>query len=42
MDAVFPTGAYHKGGSYGGDVNFPIPIEEENNPNGAGCLDRNP
>jgi hypothetical protein len=42
VDTVFPTGAYHKGGSYGTDVNFPIPIEEENNPNSDGCLDRNP
>jgi hypothetical protein len=41
-DTVFPNGAYHKGGSYGSDVNFPIPIEEQNNPNSAGCLDRNP
>jgi starch-binding outer membrane protein, SusD/RagB family len=39
---VFPTGPYHKGGSYGTDVNLPIPIEEENNPNFNGCLDRNP
>lgn len=41
-DTVFPTGAYHKGGSYGTDVNLPVPIQEENNPNFHGCLDRNP
>lgn len=41
-DTVFPTGPYHKGGSYGTDVNLPIPIEEENNPNSDGCLDRSP
>jgi hypothetical protein len=41
-DTVFPNGAYHKGGSYGTDVNLPIPIEEQNNPNSHGCLDRNP
>ena len=41
-DDVFPNGAYHKGGSYGSDVNLPLPIEEENNPNSVGCLDRNP
>jgi starch-binding outer membrane protein, SusD/RagB family len=41
-DSVFPTGAYHKGGSYGTDVNLPIPIEEENNPNFSGCLNRDP
>jgi hypothetical protein len=41
-DTVFPTGAYHKGGgSYGVDVNLPLPIETENNPNSSGCLDRN-
>ena len=40
-DTVFPTGLYHKGGSYGTDVNLPIPIEELNNPNApGGCLDR--
>ncbi|HEX6434655.1 MAG TPA: hypothetical protein VFZ87_10450 [Gemmatimonadales bacterium] len=41
-DDVFPNGPYHKGGSYGTDVNLPIPIEEENNPNFNGCLDRAP
>ncbi len=39
-ETVFPTGAYHKGGSYGSDVNFPIPLEEDNNPNSVGCIDR--
>ncbi|MEO6447568.1 MAG: hypothetical protein ABIZ91_07620 [Gemmatimonadaceae bacterium] len=40
---VFPTGAWHKGGNYGTDVNFPIPQAEENNPNvpkGQSCIDR--
>jgi starch-binding outer membrane protein, SusD/RagB family len=41
-DSVFPTGTYVKGGSYGEDVNLPLPVEEQNNPNSAGCLDRNP
>ncbi len=41
-ESVFPTGAYMKGGSYGADVNFPVPQPEENNPNFAQCLDRNP
>ena len=41
VDTVFPNGDYHKGGTYGPDVNFPLPIEEENNPNSVGCLDRN-
>jgi len=40
-ETVFPTGAYHKNGTYGPDVNLPIPIEEQNNPNSKGCLDRN-
>ena len=43
-DAVFPTGPYFKSQqpSYGTDVNFPIPLDEANNPNFAQCLDRNP
>jgi hypothetical protein len=41
-ETVFPTGDYHKNGTYGPDVNLPIPIEEQNNPNFTGCLDRNP
>lgn len=40
-DAVFPTGRYFKGGSYGTDVNFPIPRSENSNPKSNGCLDRN-
>jgi starch-binding outer membrane protein, SusD/RagB family len=41
--SVFPTGAWHKGGNYGGDVTLPMPLAEQNNPNaGAGvCIDRN-
>jgi hypothetical protein len=40
---VFPHGAYFKGGTYGPDVNFPIPDDERNNPNlkAAGVNDRN-
>ncbi len=43
-ESVFPTGAWHKGGNYGTDVNFPIPQAETNNPQaGAGvCIDRKP
>ena len=40
-DQVFPSGVYLKGGSYGTDVNIPMPQEEGNNPNFAGCIDRN-
>ena len=34
-ETVFPTGAYHKtdlGGRYGPDVNFPLSVDERNNP----------
>ena len=42
--SVFPTGAWHKGGNYGGDVTVPIPQAEQNNPNlpsAETCLNRN-
>jgi starch-binding outer membrane protein, SusD/RagB family len=32
-NAVFPTGPYFKGGTYGTDVNSPVPQREQNNPN---------
>lgn len=31
QNTVFPTGAWHKGGAYGTDVNFPIPFNEGQN-----------
>jgi hypothetical protein len=37
---VFPMGTHYKGGSYGSDVNLPVPADEQNNPNFEGCLDR--
>jgi hypothetical protein len=40
-ETVFPTGAFHKTGTYGPDVNFPVTQAEENNPNFTGCIDRN-
>ena len=41
--SVFPTGNYFKQGLvYATDVNFPVPIDEQNNPNFQQCLDRNP
>lgn len=40
--SVFPNGTYFKGGSFGTDVNFPLPVSEDNNPNNKGCIDRNP
>ena len=30
---VFPSGPFFKGGTYGPDVNFPVPFEESENPN---------
>lgn len=45
-DAVFPSGNYlgAAGGSLGPDVNFPITIDEQNNPSAPPnlCTDRNP
>lgn len=40
---VFPSGAYPgaPGGTYGTDVNLPLPQAVRNNPNSRGCLDRN-
>ncbi len=41
-ETVFPTGAYlNGGGTYGTDVNLPIPFEESNNPKFTACIDRN-
>ena len=41
--SVFPHGAYFKNGLiYGTDVNYPIPLDEQNNPNFQQCLDRLP
>ena len=44
VNTVFPTGAYFKNNlQYDGtDVNFPVPFDEQNNPNFDQCLDRNP
>ena len=40
---VFPHGPYFKNGLvYGTDTNFPIPLDEQNNPGVQGCLDRLP
>lgn len=32
-ETVFPTGPYFKGGTFGTDVNSPVPQREQNNPN---------
>jgi hypothetical protein len=42
IPSVYPEGVYPKGDFYGTDVNLPIPVEEQNNPNFDGCIDRNP
>jgi hypothetical protein len=45
-ESVFPTGQWYRGGAYGTDVNFPLPIEELSNSKLHGgpltCLDRLP
>jgi hypothetical protein len=39
---TFPSGTHYRGGTYGPDVNLPVPKDEENNnPNFHGCLNRN-
>ena len=40
QDQVFPTGAFHKGGNFGADVNLPVPDAELTNPQFKGCIDR--
>jgi hypothetical protein len=40
QDQVFPTGAFHKQGTFGADVNLPVTDAELTNPNFKGCLDR--
>lgn len=37
---VFPNGPFHKGGNYGVDVNFPVTVDELNNPSFTGCTNR--
>ena len=32
VNSVFPNGLYFKGGTYGTDVNVPVPQQEQNNP----------
>jgi hypothetical protein len=39
-ESVFPTGAFFKGGTYGVDVNFPVPFDETNNPKFQQCINR--
>ncbi len=32
VNSVFPNGSYFKGGTYGNNVNVPVPFQEQNNP----------
>jgi hypothetical protein len=41
QDNVFPFGPFFKGGDYGPDVNFPVTVDEQNNPIFLDCTDRN-
>jgi hypothetical protein len=41
QDTVFPTGIFPKGGTYGTDVNLPVPQAEQNNTKFTVCTDRN-
>jgi starch-binding outer membrane protein, SusD/RagB family len=40
-DQVFPKGTFFKGGQYEKDVDFPVTIDELNNPNFTACANRN-
>lgn len=39
---VYPTGAFHKGGTYGDVKVIPISVDEKNNTNFTGCTNMNP
>lgn len=39
-NTVFPEGTHYRGGTYGTDVNLPVPQQELNNPKSNGCTDR--
>ena len=39
-DQVFPSGQFFKGGVYAADVNLPVTVDEQNNPEFTACLDR--
>ncbi len=41
QDQVFPSGQFFKAGTYGNNVNFPVTVDEQNNPQAAGCTNRN-
>ena len=39
-ETTFPEGQHYRGGTYGTDVNLPVPEDERNNRNFQGCLNR--
>ena len=39
-ETTFPEGVHYRGGTYGPDVNLPVPFDERNNPNFTGCFNR--
>jgi hypothetical protein len=41
QDNVFPSGPFHKNGSYGTNTSFPVPDSEKANTKFTGCIDRN-
>jgi starch-binding outer membrane protein, SusD/RagB family len=40
-NTVYPEGTHYRGGTYGPDLQLPIPDQEANNPQWNGCIDRN-
>jgi hypothetical protein len=40
QEQVFPVGQFFKGGTYSADVNLPVTVDEQNNPEFVSCLDR--
>jgi hypothetical protein len=42
VNSVYPNGAWFKGGNYGDAIQMVLPVEELNNPNFHGCVDRSP
>jgi starch-binding outer membrane protein, SusD/RagB family len=40
QNTVFPVGNFFKGGTYGADVNLPVPQAEQNNTKFTACTDR--
>ena len=40
QNQAFPSGQFFKAGTYGDNVNFPVTVDEQNNPNSTGCTNR--